>query len=105
MKINLLLIWGIQVGDISILGWPIGLIKLVIWTDSLYFLYVLFQVLTDKCAVIEIIPSCGMQHSRSLSPEDGYIQLQKHSILWFMEYRRMDKAKNLVILIICQQPK
>jgi hypothetical protein len=36
-----LLIRGIQVGEMSKLGWLIGFIKHAIWADSLYFLYLL----------------------------------------------------------------
>jgi hypothetical protein len=34
-----MLIRGIQTGEISKLGWLIGLVKNAIWVDSLYFLY------------------------------------------------------------------
>jgi hypothetical protein len=36
-----LLMMGIQIREISKLGWPIGLVKHAIWVDSLYFLYLL----------------------------------------------------------------
>jgi hypothetical protein len=36
-----LLITGIQMGEVSKLGWQIGLFKHAIWADSLYFLYLL----------------------------------------------------------------
>jgi hypothetical protein len=39
-----LLIRGIQMGEMSKLGWMIGLAKHAIWTDSLYFLYLLFSI-------------------------------------------------------------
>jgi hypothetical protein len=32
---------GIQIGDMSKLGWVIGLVKYAIWAVSLYFLYLL----------------------------------------------------------------
>jgi hypothetical protein len=32
---------GIQIGELSKLGWLIGLVKHAIWADSLYFLYLL----------------------------------------------------------------
>jgi hypothetical protein len=34
-----LLMKGIQIGEMSKLGWPIGLVKHATWSDSLYFLY------------------------------------------------------------------
>jgi hypothetical protein len=34
-----LLIRGIQMGEMSKLGWMIGLVKHATWVDSLYFLY------------------------------------------------------------------
>jgi hypothetical protein len=36
-----LLIKGIQMGEMSKLGWLIELVKHAIWADSLYFLYLL----------------------------------------------------------------
>jgi hypothetical protein len=36
-----MLMWGIQMGDISELGWLIGLVKHAIWANSLDFLYLL----------------------------------------------------------------
>jgi hypothetical protein len=36
-----LLIRGIQMGEMSRLGWLIGLIKRAIWANSLYILYLL----------------------------------------------------------------
>jgi hypothetical protein len=36
-----LLMTGIQIGEMSKLGWLIGLVKHAIWADSLYFLYLL----------------------------------------------------------------
>jgi hypothetical protein len=36
-----LLIRGIQMGEMSKLGWLIGLVKHAIWADPLYFLYLL----------------------------------------------------------------
>jgi hypothetical protein len=36
-----LLIRGIQIGEISELGWLIGLVKHATWADCLYFLYLL----------------------------------------------------------------
>jgi hypothetical protein len=36
-----LLMKGIQIGDVSKLGWLIGLVKHAIGVDSLYFLYLL----------------------------------------------------------------
>jgi hypothetical protein len=37
------MIWGIHMGDVSKLGWLIGLVEHAMWADSLYFLYLLFQ--------------------------------------------------------------
>jgi hypothetical protein len=36
-----LLTRGIQIGEMSKLGWLIGLVKHTKWADSLYFLYLL----------------------------------------------------------------
>jgi hypothetical protein len=36
-----LLIRGIQMGELSNLGWLIGLVKYAIWANSLYFLYMM----------------------------------------------------------------
>jgi hypothetical protein len=36
-----LLVRGNQIGEMSKLGWLIGLVKHAIWADSLYFLYLL----------------------------------------------------------------
>jgi hypothetical protein len=36
-----LLMRGIQMGEMSKLGWLIGLVKHAIWADFLYFLYML----------------------------------------------------------------
>jgi hypothetical protein len=32
---------GIRIGEMSKLGWQIGLVKHAIWADSLFFLYLL----------------------------------------------------------------
>jgi hypothetical protein len=45
-----LLIRGIQVGEMSKLGWLIGLIKHAIWADSLYFLYLLLLSISENLA-------------------------------------------------------
>jgi hypothetical protein len=42
--LTLLLIRGIQMGEMSKLGWLIGLVKHAIWADSFYFLYLLLSV-------------------------------------------------------------
>jgi hypothetical protein len=42
-----LLIRGIQIGEMSKLGWLIGLVKHAIWANSLYFLYLL--ILKIEC--------------------------------------------------------
>jgi hypothetical protein len=36
-----LFIWGIQIGEMSNLDWPIELVKHAMWANSLYFLYLL----------------------------------------------------------------
>jgi hypothetical protein len=36
-----MLMRGIQMGEMSKLGWPIGLLKHAIWADSMYILYLL----------------------------------------------------------------
>jgi hypothetical protein len=36
-----MLMRGVQIGEMSKLGWLIGLVKHAIWADSLYFLYLL----------------------------------------------------------------
>jgi hypothetical protein len=46
-----LLIRGIQMGEMSKLGWLIGLVKHVIWADSLYFLHLLLL------SINKILPS------------------------------------------------
>jgi hypothetical protein len=39
-----LLMRGIQIGEMSKLGWLIGLVKHAIWVNSLYFLYLLLSI-------------------------------------------------------------
>jgi hypothetical protein len=41
-----LLMRGIQIGEMSKLGWMIGLVKHATWADSLYFLYLLLLSLS-----------------------------------------------------------
>jgi hypothetical protein len=43
-----LLIKGIQMGEMSKVGWLIGLVKLAIWLDSFYFLYLLLLSIYTK---------------------------------------------------------
>jgi hypothetical protein len=45
-----LLMRGIQIGEMSKLGWLIGLVKHAIWTDFLYFLYLLLLSITKTLA-------------------------------------------------------
>jgi hypothetical protein len=45
-----LLMRGIQIGEMSKLGWLIGLIKRAIWADSLYFLYLLLLSISKTLA-------------------------------------------------------
>jgi hypothetical protein len=44
------LIRGIHMGEISKLGWLMGLIKQVMWADSLYFLYLLLLSISKTLA-------------------------------------------------------
>jgi hypothetical protein len=46
-----LLIKGIKMGEMSKLGWLIGLVKHAMWADSLYFLYLLLL------SISKILPS------------------------------------------------
>jgi hypothetical protein len=48
--VNSLLIRGIQLGEMSKLGWLIGLIKHAIRADSLYFLYLLLLSISKTLA-------------------------------------------------------
>jgi hypothetical protein len=45
-----LLIREIQMGEISKLGWLIGLVKHAMWADSLYFLYLLLFSIFEMIA-------------------------------------------------------
>jgi hypothetical protein len=45
-----LLMRGIQIGEMSKLGWLIGLTKHAIWADSLYFLYLLLLSISKTLA-------------------------------------------------------
>jgi hypothetical protein len=42
---------GIQMGEMSKMGWLIGLVKHAIWADALYFLYLLLL------SISRILPS------------------------------------------------
>jgi hypothetical protein len=52
-----LLIRGIQMGEMSKLGWPIGLVKHAIWADFLYFLYLLLLSLSKILTIFLLSPS------------------------------------------------
>jgi Na+/H+-translocating membrane pyrophosphatase len=54
-----LLIRGIQIGEMSKLGWLIGLVKHVIWADYLYFLYRLLISISKMLAVQGIHVEAG----------------------------------------------
>jgi hypothetical protein len=43
-------------GEISQLGWQIGLVKHVIWADSLYFLYLLLLAISKNPSFIPAYP-------------------------------------------------
>jgi hypothetical protein len=45
-----MLIRGIQMGEVSKLGWLIGLFEHVIWAASLYFLYLLLISISNTLA-------------------------------------------------------
>jgi hypothetical protein len=50
------LIRGIQIGEISKLGWPIGLLSVAIWADLLYSLYLLLLAITKIVASFQMTP-------------------------------------------------
>jgi hypothetical protein len=51
-----LLIKGIEIGEMSKLGWPIGLVRHAIWADSLYFLYLLVTFNFQNTSFIPAYP-------------------------------------------------
>jgi hypothetical protein len=56
------LIRGIQMGEISRLGWLIGLVKHAIWVDSLYFLYLMLLSIPKILAYIFIECASRMRY-------------------------------------------
>jgi hypothetical protein len=63
---------GIQMGEMSKLGWIIGLIEQAIWAASLYFLYLLWLSTSKILALPSQLydPLCRHIELISIFPED-----------------------------------
>jgi hypothetical protein len=68
-----LLLRGIQMGEMSKLGWLIGLVKYAIWADPLYFLHLLLLSISKILPLSQptLVLRDPTEYVSPPSPEDG----------------------------------